>query len=419
MKISIVIPTRNRSEFLRYCVQTCLACADDHIEVVVSDNNSSDDTRQQIEAINDPRLVYVNTGQDVSMRQNFEFALEHTTGDYLIYIGDDDGIIPNGLAALRYLINRHEPESIQWRHITYVWPKGEKSEIPGRLKFRFFDFCGPMEIVDTDKLLEQFCQGKQLNYRKAVNIYHGCVKRSIIDEIRRQNGGTYFNAVSPDVNTAFTNLVACQKLVWFRNPVSIAGAGEKSVGYACTSSKKRNAAQEEVAQDFTKLQQADPIDNDIDIRIKSFIADTYTNLCRAIDFAEPPPPIDHAVWRLAILSDYDRFPCQAEDWELLESFFKERDDDYIHQNLAEARSLTKAGKTQHQHVSKVKSKSKKRRRVSDGHISNVADIAKWIQVVTGRPYAPSDNPARAFITQVYRSAGMLIRAKSIQYKGLN
>ncbi|TNE34414.1 MAG: glycosyltransferase, partial [Alphaproteobacteria bacterium] len=45
MKISIIIPTRNRAEFLKYCLATCLLSTDPDLEVVVSDNFSVDDTK--------------------------------------------------------------------------------------------------------------------------------------------------------------------------------------------------------------------------------------------------------------------------------------------------------------------------------------------------------------------------------------
>jgi GT2 family glycosyltransferase len=86
MKISIVVPTRNRAEYLPYCLATCLSPNDKHIEVIVSDNNSSDQTRQVISRISDSRLRYFNIGECLSMRQNFEFALSKVTGDYLMFI---------------------------------------------------------------------------------------------------------------------------------------------------------------------------------------------------------------------------------------------------------------------------------------------------------------------------------------------
>jgi glycosyltransferase involved in cell wall biosynthesis len=101
LKISIVIPTRNGAPYLRYCIETCLASDDQNLEVIVSDNCSSDNTREVVASFSDNRLHYYNTGASLSMRQNYEFVLPKATGDYIVYIGDDDGFSKNtGLMLL-------------------------------------------------------------------------------------------------------------------------------------------------------------------------------------------------------------------------------------------------------------------------------------------------------------------------------
>ena len=92
LKISIVIPTRNRAIYLKHCIETCLSSNDPDIEVIVSDNNSVDQTQSVVASFSDTRLHYYHTGVDLSMRQNFEFALDKATGDYIFFIGDDEGL---------------------------------------------------------------------------------------------------------------------------------------------------------------------------------------------------------------------------------------------------------------------------------------------------------------------------------------
>ena len=44
MKISIVIPTRERALYLRQSLATALAIDDPDVEIIVTDNESTDDT---------------------------------------------------------------------------------------------------------------------------------------------------------------------------------------------------------------------------------------------------------------------------------------------------------------------------------------------------------------------------------------
>jgi len=53
MFISIVIPTRERAETLRYALAACARIDDSQIEIVVSDNASLDDTAAVVAAQRD------------------------------------------------------------------------------------------------------------------------------------------------------------------------------------------------------------------------------------------------------------------------------------------------------------------------------------------------------------------------------
>ena len=56
MKFSIVIPTRSRAKLLRYAIMSALHQTFDDYEVIVSNNDSQDDTEAVVEALRQPRL---------------------------------------------------------------------------------------------------------------------------------------------------------------------------------------------------------------------------------------------------------------------------------------------------------------------------------------------------------------------------
>ena len=92
--ISVIIPTRERADTLLFAIKTAFDQNSDDYEVIVSDNFSQDNTKEVVESFSDPRLVYVNSGRRLSMCDNYEFGLEHARGEYIIFIGDDDAIMP-------------------------------------------------------------------------------------------------------------------------------------------------------------------------------------------------------------------------------------------------------------------------------------------------------------------------------------
>lgn len=410
MKISIVIPTRNRCEFLPYCLRTALACKDDQLEVVISNNNSSDETAAVLKGFTDPRLKVVHTNADLSMRQNFEFALSHATGDYVIFIGDDDGVLPSGLAALRHLIENAQPDAIIWRHITYLWPNKTGGPVHGQLKFRCRDFCGPVYPLAPRALLDDLCQGNRMHYRDGLNIYHGCIARRVIDQVKCETGGDYFQGQCPDINTAFSNLTAAQSAYWIRNPATIAGAGEKSHG--STMKKNSNAktqGQKNLVNNFDTLAKSDDIAPEASCEVQSLLAHTYANLERVLRTHQPDTAsINHQAWREAIINELKNGPMEHQRWSLIETLFKQIDPNYEIQKLEQTGTTEPADQTTQSPTTSPMQKYKTGR-VAKQHLANVATVVGWLERVIGRAYYPSRNVPIALMNQAGRSVGMSAR----------
>jgi glycosyltransferase involved in cell wall biosynthesis len=105
---------------------------DDDIEIIVSDNASTDGTREVVESFKDSRMSYISTKQRVSMRMNFELAFNRCSGDYVICFGDDDGIIPGQFSILKDILKERCPNAVSWSLPVYGWPVsgyGKKWEV--------------------------------------------------------------------------------------------------------------------------------------------------------------------------------------------------------------------------------------------------------------------------------------------------
>ena len=59
-KFSVIIPTRERSDTLQSSLKTCVGQDYDNLEIIVSDNFSTDNTREVVESFDDPRIRYIN-----------------------------------------------------------------------------------------------------------------------------------------------------------------------------------------------------------------------------------------------------------------------------------------------------------------------------------------------------------------------
>lgn len=91
---SVVMPTYNRADLRRYALQGTLEQDFDDYEIIVSDNASSEDTRQVVADLGGNRVRYVNPGNHLNVADSWDFAVRHAKGKYVMILGDDDCMSP-------------------------------------------------------------------------------------------------------------------------------------------------------------------------------------------------------------------------------------------------------------------------------------------------------------------------------------
>ena len=88
--ITIGIPTYNRAALVKGCVENALAQTYPNIEVMVSDNASTDDTLTVLNSIRDERLRILTNPKNVGAVENFSKCIREARGDYLVLLSDDN-----------------------------------------------------------------------------------------------------------------------------------------------------------------------------------------------------------------------------------------------------------------------------------------------------------------------------------------
>ena len=82
---SFIIPTKNRYQTLTFSIQSCLNQTFEDFEIIVSDNNSTDSTKEVCKNFMNSKIKYYNTYKDIPVQDNFENGLNATIGfDYKI-----------------------------------------------------------------------------------------------------------------------------------------------------------------------------------------------------------------------------------------------------------------------------------------------------------------------------------------------
>lgn len=90
-EVTIGIPTYNRAAtYLRESLASALAQSYPRLEIVVSDNCSSDGTRDYVESLNDSRLRYIRHEDPLPPEKNAQYCIREARGTYFILLHDDD-----------------------------------------------------------------------------------------------------------------------------------------------------------------------------------------------------------------------------------------------------------------------------------------------------------------------------------------
>ena len=126
LKVSIGIPTYNRSEYLIRAVESAIAQSYPNIEIIVSDNCSTDDTAKRVSDIHDPRVKFLQQTQNLGMTGNFNACLHAATGDLFLMLSDDDLLYRDAVERLSEPLRR-EPSRLQSN-----WPCVVSSKHPER-----------------------------------------------------------------------------------------------------------------------------------------------------------------------------------------------------------------------------------------------------------------------------------------------
>jgi glycosyltransferase involved in cell wall biosynthesis len=130
MLFSVLLPTRDRLGLLRYAVESVRRQDDPDWEIVVSDNDSAEDVAGYVAGLADLRIRYVRTDGFVPVTDNWNNAIAHSSGEYLLMLGDDDALLPGYLSRMRALIERFSnPDAIYTGALLYAYP-GVLPEVP-------------------------------------------------------------------------------------------------------------------------------------------------------------------------------------------------------------------------------------------------------------------------------------------------
>lgn len=259
MKFSVLLPTRNRLDLLSYAVDTVKRQGYDNWEIIVSDNCSDDDVEGYVRSLNDDRVKYFRTEKVVPVTDNWNNALEKSSGDYILMLGDDDCLMGGYFATLIALLEEHAfPDLVYTSAFLYAYP-GVIPDCPTGFLRSYCNasiFKSRRDPFWLDKSDAEFLVKSSINFRARFdyNMQFSLVSRRLVSEMERF--GPFYQSPYPDYYASNALMWVAKRVLLVPLPLVTIGISKKSFGFFYFNDNERtgnaflqNIPEPEVARD--------------------------------------------------------------------------------------------------------------------------------------------------------------------------
>jgi glycosyltransferase involved in cell wall biosynthesis len=229
MKFSVLLPTRNGGEQLNDCIASVLNQRWANLELVISDNCSEPDTVAVIRRfLGDPRVKYLRQDAPISVSENWSRALEASTGDYFVMMGDDDCLLPNYFDKMDELLKQFNlPDCLHYIGYLFAMPGAIKDVQGGRYDPDWAATLPVSGLVPKgfrENLVRSFFEFRG---RCSFNSQLVLVSRKFIGTLARG----FYVAPYPDFYSMSVLLLEAERFVFIPQRFCVVGISPKSAGY--------------------------------------------------------------------------------------------------------------------------------------------------------------------------------------------
>lgn len=208
--ITIVLPTRDRSDFVPIVLKFLQKQTFVDFEVIISDNGVSDLCLEKIKPfLSDERFKYKRPPKPMNMTDHWNFAIQGTLGEYISIFNEKFFLRKDALQTIYDAFKEYTPDLISWN---YEW-LGEPTFLNGDITGDYHPTNAPV-ATKTFTPSESLAGHFDIEYPLSGNnvrdflesrygrIYGGCVRRNLIETVIRKYKKV-FQPLSPDYTSQF------------------------------------------------------------------------------------------------------------------------------------------------------------------------------------------------------------------------
>ena len=228
--LSIIMPTHERARYALPTVRGLLESLPGEVEFIVADTSDSDDLSHSLQALPGAgRVRIVRPGPGLSVVDNFNAGLAYARGEYVLFLGDDDFVMP-AIVPLLHEAQRRGVDAIKFSFpALYHWPdfmhKRRSAAYAGTLHIG--RFSGSIRPHDPAAALRSAAHDLGGGVGEMPRAYAGVVSRHLLKRIQAKHGAL-FGGVSPDIYSATLIATESHHCIHVDYPVVVPGSSGAS-----------------------------------------------------------------------------------------------------------------------------------------------------------------------------------------------
>ncbi|MGV2288756.1 glycosyltransferase family A protein [Trinickia sp. YCB016] len=231
---SILLPSRNRLELLKHAVDSILAQCERNLEIVISDNASSENYIDYVRTITSVPVRYIRGNAPISVTDNWNRALKAATGDYVVMLGDDDALTPGFIQKMSHIIEAHAyPDVVYSMAYHYAYPNVLPDQAAGYFctvnNSSLFDEYPTPYLLDIQKARQLVRQALRFRHLISFNAQHFVWQRKFIEGSGSE--AAFFQSPYPDYYACFLTFLTAKRIVVAPSPEIIIGISKRSFGF--------------------------------------------------------------------------------------------------------------------------------------------------------------------------------------------
>ena len=223
--LSVVVPTKDRYKYLKHLIKLIQSYKSDEWEIVVQDNtDENSEILEFLKELNYPGCKYFHEKGQLPMTTNADKAILHSEGEYVCFLGDDDGVCPNALEYCK-LMKEKGYEVLRSNLACYYWPDAVSTsqKASGYLKYKYKG--KDILTFDPKETLMDVINRGFIDRGNLPSVYHGIVSRRTLNKIY-DRCHTFFPGQSPDISNGIAICLSIDTIYMTKDVVTISGVSK-------------------------------------------------------------------------------------------------------------------------------------------------------------------------------------------------